>query len=409
MKKFAFYFLIAFVNFYYPVFSQWEACNNGLWSGDIDSFIIDGQNIYAGGAVNGVFMTTDNGDHWVAKKNNGLKGFKDINITTLAISGNNIFAGTFLDGIFLSTDKGENWVLKSNGLPYIPVSLSDSSFDVVIWAILINGNSIFAGTDKGVYISTDNGENWTDKNNGLPQFDSFRMDVNALAISGNYIYAGTDYGVYLSTDNGDNWTAKNNGLPISDTLRRVICSMAISGNNIFVGTAWGGIYLSTNNGENWKYLGFYDIIISAIIIKENNIFAAGGFYISSDNGVNWTTHESGLISRLIDCLIINGDYIFAGIDAYGVYRAKLSDLGIIDVKETEQKNENIIYLNPTSTQLFVQQAQDINSKYEIINLLGIEVLSGEIQGRRTTINIAQLPQGLYFIRIGEETRKFLKE
>ncbi|MEA3448944.1 MAG: hypothetical protein U9Q98_10955, partial [Bacteroidota bacterium] len=37
--------------------------------------------------------------------------------------------------------------------------------------------------------------------------------INSIAISGTNIFAGTWDGVFLSSDNGQNWTAVNNGLP----------------------------------------------------------------------------------------------------------------------------------------------------------------------------------------------------
>ena len=73
-------------------------------------------------------------------------------------------------------------------------------------------------------------------------------------------------------------------------------------------------------------------------------------------------------------------------------------------------NENfIIFPNPVSDNIIIQHKNDINTNYEILNLLGIKVLSGEFSGENTTINISQLPQGMYFLKIGNDVRKFLKE
>ena len=37
-------------------------------------------------------------------------------------------------------------------------------------------------------------------------------DVSALAVSGTNLFAGTPAGVFLSTNNGTNWTAANSGI-----------------------------------------------------------------------------------------------------------------------------------------------------------------------------------------------------
>jgi hypothetical protein len=71
--------------------------------------------------------------------------------------------------------------------------------------------------------------------------------VSCMATSGVDLFAGTDGGgVFLSTDNGTNWTAVNTGLTDLGVLK-----LASSGTNLFAGT-WGGVYLSTDNGTNWS-------------------------------------------------------------------------------------------------------------------------------------------------------------
>ncbi|MCH8325796.1 MAG: regulator, partial [Bacteroidetes bacterium] len=40
----------------------------------------------------------------------------------------------------------------------------------------------------------------------------FGGKINSLVVSGTNIFAGTCGGVFLSSDNGANWTAVNNGL-----------------------------------------------------------------------------------------------------------------------------------------------------------------------------------------------------
>jgi len=59
-------------------------------------------------------------------------------------------------------------------------------------AISSNGH-IFAGTDDGVFRSTDNGENWTHLN-GLTNLEVWSFTIN----SNGYIFAGTDDGVFRS-------------------------------------------------------------------------------------------------------------------------------------------------------------------------------------------------------------------
>ncbi|MBI5323730.1 MAG: T9SS type A sorting domain-containing protein [Ignavibacteriae bacterium] len=82
----------------------------------------------------------------------------------------------------------------------------------------------------------------------------------------------------------------------------------------------------------------------------------------------------------------------------------------IGVNDNEIANNKLfVYHNPADNKLIIQQKNDCNSNYEIINILGINVLIGELSGEFTTINTSQLPDGLYFLKIGNEVRKFVKE
>src|SRR5579872_2612958 len=71
--------------------------------------------------------------------------------------------------------------------------------------------------------------------------------VMSFAAMGVNLFAGTtEGGVYLSTDNGENWSAVDSGIPNID-----VQALAVSETCLFVGTNGGGAYLSTNNGSIW--------------------------------------------------------------------------------------------------------------------------------------------------------------
>src|SRR2546428_9708982 len=81
-------------------------------------------------------------------------------------------------------------------------------------------NMYVGSRDSGVYVSTNNGQNWihTSFNN---QF------IYCLAISGTYVYAGTSNAVYVSTDNGQNWAIGSccggGGTPFFSCRKRSKC------------------------------------------------------------------------------------------------------------------------------------------------------------------------------------------
>jgi hypothetical protein len=70
-------------------------------------------------------------------------------------------------------------------------------------------------------------------NNGL-----LNLQITALTSENGNIYAGTNGGgVYVSMDNGANWTAENSGLTNSN-----ISGLSISGTNIYASIYMGGVW-----------------------------------------------------------------------------------------------------------------------------------------------------------------------
>src|ERR1039457_3859816 len=80
--------------------------------------------------------------------------------------------------------------------------------------LTVCGNNIFAGSDGGVFFSSNDGISWNKANNGLAN-----VTVQSFTVSGNSIFAGTKgNGIYLSTNNGAVWTQINNGLTMTNVL-----------------------------------------------------------------------------------------------------------------------------------------------------------------------------------------------
>jgi hypothetical protein len=103
-----------------------------------------------------------------------------------------------------------------------------------IRCIAVSGSTIFAATQEGVFLSTNNGASWAAADSGLPE----GLDINALVVSGSNIFAGRNDGVYLSTNNGTSWTAVNSGLPANIHFT----SFIVSGSSLFAGTSVDGVW-----------------------------------------------------------------------------------------------------------------------------------------------------------------------
>ena len=69
-----------------------------------------------------------------------------------------------------------------------------------------------------------------------------------------------------------------------------------------------------------------------------------------------------------------------------------------------------VYPNPTDGVLFVEthgRASLSNQTYRITNLMGQTLMSGQITAETQQIDVSNLPEGMYFISVGDMTRKFV--
>lgn len=258
------------------------------------------KNIFFYFLINLLLSTGITQAQWIQTNNYELS---NSGVSSFAVSGTNLFAGTNW-GVFLSTNNGTSWTAVNTGLPY--------TYNVYVFnALAVSGTNIFAGTyQRGVFLSTNNGTNWL--NVGLEN-----TYVLALAVSGTNLFSGTfGDGVFLSTNNGTNWTAASNGL--TDTR---VFALAISGTNLFAGTS-SGVYLSTDNGTSWTAAstGLTNTYVNALQVSGTNLFAGTmqGVFLSTNNGTSWTADNTGLTINGVYAFALNGTNLFAGTISNGV-------------------------------------------------------------------------------------------
>ncbi|MCX8010117.1 MAG: hypothetical protein N3A61_03105 [Ignavibacteria bacterium] len=248
---------------------------------------------YTGTLGNDVIISSDSGLNWIASNN----GLTSLHVYSIIITGNKIYVGVgsplgSSGGVFVSTDNGLNWS---------PTGLTNK--DVRCKAI--SGNNIFVGTKgTGAFLSTDSGLNWKAINDGLPN-----LTLSDLVIKGSIIFAATSEGVFRSMNNGTSWAPANFGLTYINTN----CFL-ISQTDIYVGTKDGGVFRSLNDGNSWKEVNtnLIDLNILGFGNYDNKVFLgySKGVAFTADKGIGWI--EKGLKLCSVNSFAFNENYIFTG-------------------------------------------------------------------------------------------------
>lgn len=142
----------------------------------------------------------------------------------------------------------------------------------------------------------------------LPQSQTWKQidglyggDVGCFAIDRNgYVFAGTDGGVYRSTDRGSKWQRLNLGT----TLYNWFSALLIHPSGVIIAASDDGPFRSIDNGATWEMPGWpnqqYDIR-SFIVDSTGRIYAGcyrEGIITSSDSGRTWTSFALSTISIL---------------------------------------------------------------------------------------------------------------
>jgi photosystem II stability/assembly factor-like uncharacterized protein len=199
---------------------------------------------------------------------------------------NTLYAGTDC-GIYTTTNNGLTWNHRCAGLGDCK---EVQDIDMV-------GSILIAGTlDSGIYISNDSGNNWIQSNSGLSNNPFLDLHIYDIFVNGTDILIGTANGVFKSTNQGNTWFPSNIGItsPTNINANRI----AKNGSTLILSTL-NGIYKSIDNGFTWINLNVsFSYYSPSLVSISGSIYILGsqGIYKSNDNGTSWTLLTTNLSS-----------------------------------------------------------------------------------------------------------------
>lgn len=233
---------------------RWIAHNAGLKEhvSVVNRFVFDPRDtetVYAATTV-GVFRSTDGGRLWDER----MAGMKEVHIVftlTMDPTRPQIFYAGTSGGAYRSLDGTASWQKVNNGL--IPPEILDASLALGVSTIAIDPQSpdrVYAGTNNGLFMSTDQANGWTRIGQSLA--DQYISSLVIDPSNPSVLYAGGRSGVHKSTDQGRTWQAMNAGL---ETLNvRTIAMSPQDPQTLYLGTNGSGLYRSLDGARSWTRL-----------------------------------------------------------------------------------------------------------------------------------------------------------
>ncbi|MBN1757526.1 MAG: hypothetical protein JW863_04375 [Chitinispirillaceae bacterium] len=261
----------------------------------------------------GLFMSPDEGVTWT-----NLTPANDSNVTALAVEDTHIIIATkkgsesvqrdtFINSIYLSTDNGASWQRKYSEQPcYNSVCFS---------TVLLDKPVIVAGGSYGGLIrSTDLGTTWSASNKGI-----VLSRPECLITLGNTIIAGTTRGLFLSSDDGDTWRTTE------DTLMReaFISRFVMCGKRLFA-RVHQGLVCSDDSGTLWRPLPTPSLPAGCFSHRSKVYYTSGSgqIFLSDDFGATWLALNTipGNAGP-VHSMEFQGNTLFAATSAAGVFRS----------------------------------------------------------------------------------------
>ena len=312
--------------------------SNNYCSGRVSAIALDPSHpgtIYIGGAVGGVWKSTNGGSTWTPLTDNQ----PSLAIGSIAVDPSGVvYVGTgdgtercdnyYGAGVLKSTDGGSTWTqlgASTFGRATIPKILVDPSSPNIVIASSSSGHTASAtgcgipvdpGVPLGIYVSQNSGLDWTRTLTATVKADDMVLAPN----SPSTVFAAVDASLYESTDSGQHWSGPlGGGLPTLANVQYTRIKLAASSNSTFPLVLYaltyqlynqqdqpidrGALYVSTNDGSTWTQVstptgfcsGCAGRMALAVDPTNPDIIYLGGpyFYRTTDGGNHWTTFATG--------------------------------------------------------------------------------------------------------------------
>lgn len=349
-------------------FAQWT--NTNYYTSDIGNNgvfqIIEKENILFAATSQGVFKSENNGELWKVAS----KGLPETRFQCIEKYKSNLIALREPQdkpiGFYISSTNGETWQHKITNIEE-PIELMEAKND-----------SLFAGTQKGIYYSTDGGNIWKKSITSLAIIQE--NSVGDFEFIGNNIFAATKVGLLKSADGGLNWVKVAKSAPCTK-LFYTKGSLYVSANSRLMVTKDLGSTISTiSSNVNQFPINSFGTFLNDELIVENDTIYYGvpnylgysnpvGLHISTDNGLTWQKKwDNPLNVAGAVCFYKNKNAWFQGTLFGGIYKStdlganwRLSSKGMVSQTTVPNNYCDLLLPNPFDTRYQTKSLDDGNT------------------------------------------------
>jgi photosystem II stability/assembly factor-like uncharacterized protein len=327
--------------------------------------------LYAGTYMNGIWRSSDGGDHWVWI----VGDYKDY-LAILADQSGTVLASGTDHYVYRCTDGGSAWVPSSR----LSADYLDKYWRISSDSLLLRGGTTISSR---LFVSVDAGVTW---------YENFYLSQTTLTslvkTSNGKLLMGTRSmssgkgvsGLWYSTNLGDGWRLDTSSFHNIDVNGLVA---ARDKHKIFA-TAGRGVYRSYNDGVTWfdtgSRLGPLSEPSALYMNQVGHIYAVSWSHVlrSTDDGKTWDAVESGLTPGSLKTLSFDSNDVGYIVDGTSIYRTQTSTTSILEnelTSPTETRLEQN-YPNPFNGEAKIGfRVSDLGSRVRlaVYDMLGREV------------------------------------
>lgn len=380
--------------------------------------------------------TTNGGEYWQSGRVK-FSGYQNYSISMIcAISDKEAWAPVYVSSnsrtltggkIAHTTDGGETWEIQKSA-----TFDGADAFPNVVHFWDVNNGVCLGDPNNGyfeIYTTTDGGENWNRVSSSrIPanQKDETGV-VGCYCVCGDTVFFSTTTGrLFRSVDRGATWTATQT--PMSSyfgvAFRNGQCGVIKDkGEDSF------SAYRTTDGGESWQEIAdstnFYSSALSYIpetdTLLSVGIYPNSGISYSVDDGATFTNFAdfySDIDSYTALGVSPDGKSVWVGAYNFSLYYGGMWHRGLMDVdrhsitsiseKMAVATTDVSIYPNPTDGMLFVESKTEI-VQIDVLSVMGTRVKSLTVNACKTSVNLQDLPNGVYVLRINTKFASISKQ